>query len=105
MYIKQLRWGGVSIDEFFKDEKVDFIKVDIEGAESQLVEGAAKIMARQTPLKMVLCTYHQHDDAEVLNKMLTQSGFCTEFSKGYMLFFDKTFAPPYLRRGLIRAVK
>jgi hypothetical protein len=100
--------NNVTLDAFFRNEKIDFIKADIEGAEPRLLAGAKAILSRQAPMKVVLCTYHKRDDAEALHQMLTEKGFHTEFSEGYMLFLyemcDK-FEPPYLRRGLIRGVK
>jgi hypothetical protein len=97
--------GNVTMDKFFENKKVDFIKADIEGAELQLLEGAKAILSRQAPMKVVLCTYHSQNDADVLNQMLTEKGFHTEFSKGYMIFHYDKLKSPYLRRGLIRAVK
>ncbi|MDR1524917.1 MAG: FkbM family methyltransferase [Tannerella sp.] len=96
----------ITLDTFFGNENIDFIKADIEGAEPLLVVGATTILSAQTPLKVALCTYHTQNDAETLRKMLSEKGFCAEFSKGYMLFvYDKYLAPPYLRRALIRAAK
>ena len=98
----------VTLDTFFGNEKIDFIKADIEGAERQLLAGAKAILSRQTPIKMALCTYHKHDDAVVLNQMLVEKGFSTEFSRGYMIFYYEMYdklKPPYLRRGLIRGGK
>jgi hypothetical protein len=96
----------ITLDTFFGQEKINFIKTDIEGAEPQLLKGANAVLSRPEPMKVVLCTYHKHNDADVLNQMLMEKGFHTEFSKGYMIFemYDK-LQPPYLRRGLIRAVK
>jgi hypothetical protein len=98
----------VTLDAFLGDEKVDFIKADIEGAERQLLAGAKAILSRQAPIKVALCAYHKHDDAEALNQMLIEKGFCTEFSRGYMIFWYEIYdklSPPYLRRGLVRAIK
>jgi hypothetical protein len=98
----------ITLDTFFGNEKIDFIKADIEGAEFQLLTGAKKILSRQIPMKIVLCTYHKHNDAEMFNRILMSNGFCTEFSKGYMIFLYELYdrlEPPYLRRGLIRAKK
>jgi hypothetical protein len=96
----------ITLDVFFGNEKIDFIKADIEGAEPQLIEGAKTILSRQSPMKVTLCTYHRHNDADTLNRMLTEKGFHTEFSKGHMIFFyDRFLDKPFLRRGLIRAVK
>jgi hypothetical protein len=98
--------NGIALDTFFGNEKIDFIKADIEGAEPQLLTGASTLLSRQTPMKITLCTYHRHNDAEVLNRMLIEKGFHTEFSRGYMLFlYDKALAPPYLRKALVRATK
>jgi predicted RNA methylase len=98
----------VTLDKFFGQEKIDFIKADIEGAESLLLTGAKTILSGQSPMKIILCTYHKHNDADILNRILKEKGFHIEFSKGYMIFLHETYdklKPPYLRRGLIRAVK
>jgi predicted RNA methylase len=98
----------ITLDTFFGNEQIDFIKADIEGAECQLLAGAKKILSGQTPMNVVLCTYHKHDDAEVLNEMLVEKGFRTEISKGYMIFLYETYdklKPPYLRRGLLRGIR
>jgi hypothetical protein len=98
----------ITLDNFFGQEQIDFIKADIEGAEPLLLAGAETILSRQTSMKIVLCTYHKHDDAETLNQILTAKGFHTEFSKGYMIFLHEIYdklKPPYLRKGVIRGVK
>jgi hypothetical protein len=97
----------ITLDQFFGQEKIDFIKADIEGAEAQLLSGAEDILERQTHVKIALCTYHRHNDAKLLNNILMKNGFHTEFSKGYMIFWYEVYdklQPPYLRRGLIRTM-
>ncbi|MDR1323279.1 MAG: FkbM family methyltransferase [Candidatus Margulisbacteria bacterium] len=100
----QTKNNCVKLDDFFKAGKINFLKADIEGAELQMLDGAEHLLAAAKNLKIVLCTYHKQRDAELFKKILTASGFQTEFSKGYMIV-PLEFAPPYLRRGLIRAVK
>ncbi|MDR1563304.1 MAG: FkbM family methyltransferase [Dysgonamonadaceae bacterium] len=95
----------VTLDSIFENEEINFIKADIEGAEIQLLNGAKSIMAREMPPKIILCTYHNQNDAEIIDNMLTKQGFNTEFSKGFMIYLYETLNPPYLRRGLIRAWK
>lgn len=56
-----------SIDEFVEEnglERVDFIKMDIEGAEGQALYGAKHTIERFTP-RMALSAYHK--DADILN--------------------------------------
>jgi hypothetical protein len=98
--------NNITLDTFLENERIDFIKADIEGAEPQLLAGAKKILSGQDSMKVVLCTYHKHNDATALNRMLVEKGFSTEFSKGYMIFlYDKFLGKPFLRKGLIRAIK
>jgi FkbM family methyltransferase len=47
--------------------RVDFIKMDVEGAERQAVAGAAGTIRRFHP-RMALCVYHLPDDADVIPK-------------------------------------
>ncbi len=53
---------AVSLDEYFLDkEKPTFIKADIEGAEMELLEGAAGIIKTKKPL-LAICIYHRIED-------------------------------------------
>ncbi|KAA6336853.1 hypothetical protein EZS27_015027 [termite gut metagenome] len=96
----------VRLDDFLKEEQIHFLKIDVEGAELQLLTGAEVILSTQKSIKIAVCTYHKQNDAKDLNQMLMNYDFHTEFSKGYMIFLhDKALAPSYLRKGLIRATK
>jgi hypothetical protein len=96
---------STTLDDFFREKEINFIKADIEGAEVELLEGAKSILERQD-LRLQLCAYHNQDDAGILENMLRESGFDTAFSRGYMLFvYDENFHAPYLRHGLIRALR
>ncbi len=46
-------------------ERVDFIKMDIEGSERNALRGARKTIARFKP-RMAICTYHVDDDPGVI---------------------------------------
>jgi len=94
----------IKLDTYFINEKIDFIKVDIEGAEQSLLLGATNLL--KSPLKLAICTYHMPNDAENISQILNKNGFQIVFSNGYVLpFWDLNIAPPYFRKCLIRAVK
>jgi FkbM family methyltransferase len=43
----------VVLDDYFVDERVDFIKVDVEGAEEMVLKGAQKLLRRWAPTLVV----------------------------------------------------
>jgi len=97
---------NVTLDNFFKGKRIDFIKADIEGMEIKLLEGGKDILTSASGLKLLLCAYHAKIDGTEIKKILEGNGFETEYSKGYMLFIsDRELEKPYIRRGLIRAMK
>lgn len=51
----------VALDDQLIKEKVTFIKMDIEGAELQALEGAKDIICRDKP-KLAICVYHLKED-------------------------------------------
>jgi len=55
----------ITLDSFFEDmpesEWPTFIKLDVEGAEQQVLNGARKIITEKRP-KMAICTYHMPHD-------------------------------------------
>ena len=62
----------MKLDDFIKEKglkKVDFIKIDVEGSERYLLEGAEKTIKRFKP-KIAVCTYHLKDDPEVIERIL-----------------------------------
>ncbi|MHB8065112.1 MAG: FkbM family methyltransferase, partial [Ruminiclostridium sp.] len=50
-----------SLDCLCCNEKIDFIKMDIEGSEYEALEGAKTIIARYHPI-LAICVYHKKDD-------------------------------------------
>lgn len=94
----------ISLDSYIFKENIDFIKIDAEGSERLILSGSKNLL-KNNKLKIDICTYHRKDDAFILNEMLKTLNFKTEFSKGYMFFFDdnESYIEPYFRKGLIRA--
>ncbi|WP_243347474.1 FkbM family methyltransferase [Parabacteroides sp. FAFU027] len=93
------------IDTLLKEKPVDFMKIDVEGAETMILEGAEETIRNNKALKLAICTYHQQKDVDFLSSLLHQMNFSTCLSDGYMLFIYRKLAPPYFRKGLIRATK
>jgi FkbM family methyltransferase len=72
----ELRVRTVSIDEFCADPAVaapDLIKLDVEGAESAVLEGARRTLARSRPV--VLLATHGADQARLCVDLLRQTGY------------------------------
>ena len=94
----------ISLDKYFQDKKLPiFLKMDVEGYEEQIIQGAKTIMQKKD-CKIALCTYHNQGDDVKFKKYFDNLGFTTNFSDGYMFFLDdiSNFAPPYVRRGVLR---
>ncbi len=96
-----------TLDDYFSpEEKLSFLKIDVEGAESKLLSGCQRILREGKSLKVAICTYHKEEDERELNGMLKQNGFETSHSEGFLIIYtDRKLKAPYLRRGLIRALK
>jgi hypothetical protein len=97
----------IRFDTFFETKKdVTFLKIDVDGAEEIVLNSCKGLFSIPVPLKIALCTYHKNDDEKKLTAILKDYGFIITPSKGYMInYYDKKMKAPYLRRGLIRAVR
>lgn len=108
MYVSNKNVGAyTNLDSFFNNIVLPtFIKIDVEGAEYDLLCGAKNILQSNNPLKIVIAAYHRHNDEITLRDILINNGFKVQYSKGYMLsVWDDIIKEPYLRRGLIKAIK
>ena len=101
----------VKLDEYFSDKKVDFLKIDVEGYEMNVLRGAENVLANNK-MKLCVCTYHRGNDAREIKGFLVNHGFKTEFSDGFMVspynsdyWIGSELNYPYFRYGLIRAWK
>lgn len=84
-----------------------FLKLDVEGAERDVIRGAEKTLASHPGNKAVVCTYHRIDDHTVLSRQMEGMGFAVESSGRYMLFvWDRdVLKKPYFRHGVIYCKK
>lgn len=51
----------MSLDDVLADQRVTFLKMDIEGAEMEALRGAEHIIRAQAP-KLAISVYHRRDD-------------------------------------------
>lgn len=77
--------GYLSLDMVFKDKRVDFIKMDIEGMERKALQGACGLIERCMP-KIAVCTYHNAEDEKEIRTWLETAGpYRTQNSQGYVV--------------------
>lgn len=74
----------VSVDQLFAEQEVNYIKMDIEGAEKSALAGAAKTLERCKDIRCAICSYHCREDEQFVRQVLEEQGFETETSLGYM---------------------
>ena len=98
---------NISLDSLLAlKNDITFLKIDVEGFEQKLLDGAGKFLSGNMALKMALCTYHKHADEEIFTSLLKKHGFEVKLSHGYIIpLFDKKIKAPWLRRALIRAAR
>ena len=105
--------GKISIDSFVEEQQIDmagslYIKMDVEGYESKVIEGAKESIGKAKKLQMAVCTYHKQHDAETILSQVKKIGDYTrlEYSKGYMiLFYAEDNEMPFLRKGILHIEK
>lgn len=76
----------ITIDTFFKDqalEKVNFIKMDIEGAEVPALKGASETIKTFKP-KLAISVYHKWDDLLIIPELIHS------FRNDYTYYLDCT---------------
>ena len=81
---QQFKTTTVSIDDYANQQglkKVDFIKMDIEGAEIPALAGAAETIKRFRP-KLAICVYHKKDD------FYSIPGKINQILPGYKFYLD-----------------
>lgn len=100
--------GCITIDRIIQSGQLDFIKLDIEGAEIQALKGGKQTLLHNN-VTLSVCSYHRESDNAEISELLIDLGYRCWNSKGYMVFiyneYFKTQNPPKLVRGLIRSKK
>lgn len=76
--------GRIVLDKLFENRQIDFMKMDIEGAEKRALIGTQKLLKESMP-KLAVCTYHQKTDYQDISKWLSQKGYTVKCSRGYVV--------------------
>lgn len=77
--------AAAALDDVLGHQRVDFIKLDVEGAEIAALDGAATIIARHRPVLALSLYHHPHDLWAIPAKVLS---LCSD----YRLFVRQHFA-------------
>lgn len=96
----------ISLPTILQNLKNDttFIKMDIEGAEVNVLKSSIDFFSKCTrTVKVSCCTYHNNDDFDKVHSLLSPLASSIENSDGHMLIFDYKDNRPYFRHGVIRA--
>lgn len=92
----------VTLNTFFGNKPIHFIKMDVEGAEMLILKSSTNILYTNKSLKLAICTYHIQSHEERICKVLERCNYSSISPNGYMLFLLDKLSPPYFRKGLIR---
>ncbi|MDD3138156.1 MAG: FkbM family methyltransferase [Lachnospiraceae bacterium] len=94
---------NITLDSYFKDKDIDYIKADIEGAEERMLKGGIHTFSSKIK-SALLCAYHTNDAESIIIDYATKHGFLCDINHGYMLFYNGSplnLAKPFIRRGVI----
>ena len=101
----------LTLDTFFKDKQLDYVKADIEGAEEAMLAGGEMTFTQKVQ-DVLLCCYHTQNAESMFKTYLYEKGFNhIEVNQKWMIWshqlvlFKKPLEKPYLRRGVLFASK
>lgn len=77
----------IRLDDLLFEEKITFIKMDIEGAEIEALKGASEIINRDNP-KLAICVYHKRDDIYEIPLLIKK--ICPDY-KFYLRHYSPKF--------------
>lgn len=96
---------SITIDEIAQETDIDFIKMDIEGAEEDALQGGSAYLKKKKNQKIAVCAYHNVNDEKKISSILGQCGYSLTTTPGYMVFLATTIEPKKFVRGIVRGQK
>lgn len=93
---------NITIDHLALMYAIDFIKMDIEGAEMSALKGAQNLLKNHQCKKLAICAYHNIDDEQNIRDYLQSMYYHVMTTQGYMTFPINIKEPCRMVRGIVR---
>jgi FkbM family methyltransferase len=91
-HVAKIQVETISLDTLFEEsiDKIDFIKIDIEGHELRAIRGAEKLISRDHPILMIEIEFRHHpfDFYLVIEEICTLGYTCTFYDKSLKSMVD-----------------
>ncbi len=88
-----------SLKGYFKSiERIDVIKMDIEGAEVEVINNNIDFFDSHTETNLIVCTYHLENDEADIKRILNNYSFKEQ---GWIMGTNRNVLHPYVRRVLM----
>lgn len=96
----------ITLAEAIGDEKISFLKMDIEGAEVKVLQASKEILANND-IRCAICCYHRKNDRIDIEQILMKNGYKCSASNGYVVFIadEDIFETADFRKGIVYASK
>lgn len=109
-YVSDEDMGMMCTIDASVEEPIDFLKMDIEGAEWNALNGAEKTILTSNNIRCSICVYHRIFDGELIKSKLNEYGIKSDYSDGYAWFNPlkgeyRDSSPAYFTRCLLRGRK
>lgn len=96
----------ITLAEAIGDEKITFLKMDIEGAEVRALQTSKAILANND-IRCAICCYHRKNDRTDIEQIFMENGYKCSVSNGHVVFIADAdiFETADFRKGIVYASK
>ena len=97
---------STTLMEIIQEKTIDFIKMDIEGAEVKALSASQNLLKRNN-IRCAICCYHRKGDREKIEQIFEKVGYQHFVSNGYVVFVSDPdiFRDADFRKGIVYALK
>ena len=93
----------MKLSEIIEKDKKYFIKIDVEGNEMDVLK-SINFDNLSKESKIIVCTYHNQNDYDIISSFFNDIGLKYISSKGYVLSDWGGYEEPYFRKALIKTI-